>query len=149
MERKNLNRGYKKLEVWQDAMDLYALVVKHLSKVPFVHQKSAANTIDAAHSIIRNIPEDYCRKGLKEYLNFLYFALGSSGELHSACIAFQRAGIISGEVFEEIDLQHFKVENKLLKLTKSLQEKLKSGEPWSDSFLEASTIPSIQSSIPK
>ena len=135
MERKNLNRGYKKLEVWQDSVELYVLVSKHLSKLPFVHQKSASNTIDAAHSILRNIPEGYCRKGIKEYLNFLYYALGSCGELHSGCVAFRQSGIISDIVFEEIDAQHYKVENKLLKLIESLQKKLKTGE-WDDSFIQ-------------
>jgi four helix bundle protein len=148
VERRNLNRGFKKLEVWQDAIELYVLVVKHFSKLPFAHQKSASNTIDAAHSVIRNIAEGYCRKGLKEYLNFLYFALGSCGELHSACIAFQKAGLISENIFEEIDAQHYKVENKLIKLVESLQKKNKSGE-WSDSFIQSSTIPSIQSSNSK
>jgi four helix bundle protein len=133
MERKNINRGYKKLEVWNDAVALYVMVVKCLSNLPFVHQKSAANAIDAAQSVSRNIAEGYCRKGLKEYLNFLNYALGSCGELHSTYYAFHQAAVINNEVFDEIDAQHYKTENKLLKLIQSLQQKFKDGN-WEDDF---------------
>ncbi len=145
IDRKNINRGYKKLEVWGDAIQLYSLVCKHLSKVPFVHQKSVSNTIDAAHSIIRNIPEGYCRRSLKEYITFLYYALGSCGELHSALIALHGANVISEETFNEIDIVQYKVENKLIRLTESLQKKLQNGEEWSDNFIQSSTHPTIQS----
>ena len=105
MERRNINRGYKKLEVWNDAIELYVMAVKYFTKLPYIHQKSAANAIDAANSVSRNIAEGYCRKGLKEYLNFLNYALGSCGEFHSACFSFQQAAIINSEIFEEIDKQ--------------------------------------------
>ena len=84
MERKNINRGYKKLEVWNDAVALYVMVVKCLTNLPFVHQKSAANIIDAAQSVSRNIAEGYCRKGLKEYLNETYkLIFGSQPPQHT------------------------------------------------------------------
>ena len=145
IERKNINRGYKKLDVWNDSIQLYVLTFNHLSKLPFSHQKSGSNIIDAAHSIIRNIPEGYCRRSLKEYITFLYYALGSCGELHSGCVAFQKANIISAAAFEEIDEQHYKVENKLMKLVESLQRKLQNGEEWSNTFIQSSINPIIQS----
>jgi hypothetical protein len=69
MSRKNINRGFKKLRVWQDAISFYVLAYKIFSKFPFELKKVAANSIDAAHSISRNISEGYCRRSLKEYLN--------------------------------------------------------------------------------
>ena len=86
MERKNINRGFKKLRVWQDAIDLYALACRIFTDFPFEHKKVASNSIDAAHSISRNISEGYCRRSLKEYLNHLNIALGSAGEFHSCTI---------------------------------------------------------------
>jgi len=74
MDRKNINRGFKKLRVWQDAISLYVLAYKIFSKFPFEIKKVAANSIDAAHSISRNISEGYCRRSLKEYLNHLNIA---------------------------------------------------------------------------
>ena len=57
----------------------------------FELKKVAANSIDAAHSISRNISEGYCRRSLKEYLNYLNIALGSCGEFHSCYESFKQA----------------------------------------------------------
>ena len=133
MERKNLNRGFKNLRVWQDAISLYVLTYEILSGFPYDLKKIAANAIDASHSISRNIAEGYCRRGLKEYLNYLNIALGSCGEFHSCCVRFLKAKQISEEKFEKLDQLHFKVENQLIQLIKSLQRKQVDGK-WSDNF---------------
>ncbi|MBN2062535.1 MAG: four helix bundle protein [Deltaproteobacteria bacterium] len=135
MERKNINRGFKKLRVWQDAVSLYILSCKIFSNFPFGLKKVAANSIDAAHSISRNISEGYCRRSLKEYLNHLNFALGSCGDFHSCYAGFKQAGQISDNDYEKLDIIHYKVENELLKLIESLQRKQKDkDEVWEDSF---------------
>jgi four helix bundle protein len=95
--------------------------------------KISANSIDAAHSISRNISEGYCRRSLKEYLNHLNIALGSCGEFHSCYESCRQADQITKEEYEELDALHFKVENQLLKLIISLQRKQKSGK-WEDTF---------------
>ncbi len=132
-ERKNINRGYKKLRVWQDSVELYVLVAHEFSGFPFELKKIASNVIDAAHSISRNISEGYCRKGIKEYLNFLNIALASCGELHSSYYGCFQAGQISSESYEKLDTLHYKVENQLIKLIESLQTKELSGD-WESSF---------------
>jgi four helix bundle protein len=125
MDRKNINRGYKKLKVWQGAISLYVLAYKIFSKFPFELKKVAANSIDAGHSISRNISEGYCRRSLKEYLNHLNIALGSCGEFHSCCVSFKQANQITDDEYEQLDKLHYKVENALLKLIESLQKKQK------------------------
>ena len=65
MERKNVNRGFKRLKVWQDAVNLYVLPYRAFAGFPFELKKVASNSIDAAHSISRNIAEGYCRRSLK------------------------------------------------------------------------------------
>jgi four helix bundle protein len=132
-ERKNVNRGFKRLNVWKDSVSLYILAYKIFVKFPFELKKVAANSIDAAHSISRNISEGYCRKSLKEYLNHLNIALGSCGEFHSCYVSCMQADQISKEEYEELDELHYKAENQLLKLIGSLQQKQKDGQ-WEDSF---------------
>jgi hypothetical protein len=66
MDRKNINRGFKKLRVWQDAVSLYILAYKVFANFPFELKKVAANCIDASHSISRNISEGYCRRPPEE-----------------------------------------------------------------------------------
>ena len=125
--RRNINRGFKKLQVWQDAVELYVLAYKIFSNAPFELKKVASNSIDAAHSISRNIAEGYCRKSIKEYLNFLNIALASCGEFHSCYVAAKMAENISAEEFEKVDQLHYKAENGLIKLIKTLQKKQKTG----------------------
>jgi four helix bundle protein len=133
MDRKNINRGFKKLRVWQDAVSLYVLAYKLFSDFPFELKKVAANSIDAAHSISRNISEGYCRRSLKEYLNYLNIALGSSGEFHSCYESFYRANQVTRQEYESLDKLHYKVENELIKLIEALQRKQIEGE-WKDAF---------------
>lgn len=133
MSRININRGFKKLRVWQDAVSLYVLACTILTRFPFELKKLASNSIDAAHSVSRNIAEGYCRRSLKEYLNYLNYALGSCGEFHSCYVSFHQAEQISDDDFEKMDTLHFKVENALLKLIETLQKKLKDAT-WEDTF---------------
>jgi len=123
MDRRNANRAFKKLVVWNDAVDVYVLACRVLRDFPFELKKVASNAIDAAHSISRNIAEGHCRGSLNEYLNFLNYSLGSCGELHSCYVSFHRAEQISDEQYEQLDRLHYKVENGLLKLVESLRKK--------------------------
>jgi four helix bundle protein len=133
MDRKNINRGFKKLRVWQDSVSLYVLACNIFSNFPFELKKVVSNALDAVHSISRNISEGYCRRSLKEYLNHLNISLGSCGEFHSCYETFRQAGQITEEEFEKLDELHFKVENGLIKLIESLQKKQTNGI-WEDSF---------------
>jgi len=133
MERKNINRGFKKLRVWQDAIDLYVLAGGIFANFPFELKKVASNSIDAVHSISRNISEGYCRRSLKEYLNYLNIALGSAGEFHSCYLSCKKANQITAEEFEKLDQLHYKVENSLIRLVESLQKK-QAKKQWEDTF---------------
>ncbi|MGZ3523766.1 MAG: four helix bundle protein [Thermodesulfobacteriota bacterium] len=135
IERKNINRGFKKLRVWQDSVSLYIMACEIFSKLPYLIRKTASQAIDAAHSISRNIAEGYCRRSIKEYLNLLNIALGSCGEFHSCYESFKRANQISAEEYEKLDQLHYKVENGLLSLIKSLQKKHRDGD-WQEIFAE-------------
>ena len=133
IKRKNVNRGFKRLNAWKDSVLLYILACKVFAKFPFELKKISANSIDAAHSISRNISEGYCRRGLKEYLNHLNIALGSCGEFHSCYESCNQAGQITDEEYEKLDALHYKVENQLLKLIGSLQRKQKGGQ-WQETI---------------
>ncbi|MCB8964417.1 MAG: four helix bundle protein [Bacteroidales bacterium] len=123
VERKNINRGYKKLNVWNDSILLYSKTCQLLKNQPFELKRISSNAIDAAQSISRNIAEGYCRRSIKEYLKHLYIALGSSGELHSCLYSMFVAEQITEVEFNEIDILHFQVENELIQLVKSLERK--------------------------
>jgi len=133
IKRKNINRRFTKLRVWEDSISLFKLVYKTTKGFPYELSKSRNNILDAAHSVSRNIAEGYCRKNLKEYLNFLNIALGSCGELFSGIISFKEIELIDKDNFETLGELHFKTENELIGLIKSLQKKQKEGG-WEDKF---------------
>ena len=133
IRRKNINRGFTKLRVWEDSIELFKLVYKITQNFPYELSKSRNNILDASHSISRNISEGYCRKNLKEYLNFLNIALGSCGELFSGMVSFKEIDIIDEKAYEKFDELHYKVENELINLIKSLQQKQKDNS-WENQF---------------
>ncbi len=83
-KRKNINRGYMGLRVWQDAREYFRLTCVSFRGFPFEFKKLASQQIACVDSIHRNIAEGYCRRSLKEYLQFLNVALASAGESVSA-----------------------------------------------------------------
>ena len=131
--RKNINRGFTKLRVWNDGLELYKFVYEITRNFPYELSKSRNNILDSTNSILRNIAEGYCRKSLKEYLNFLNIALGSCGELLAGMISFKEINTLNINDFEKFDGMHYKVENELISLIKSLQLKQKKGD-WDDQF---------------
>ncbi len=126
--RKNRNRGYQKLIVWNDAINYYSLTCEIFRPFPFELKRVASQQIASADSVHRNIAEGYCRRSIKEYLNFLNISLGSLGESVSGFYSYRKAKQISEEQFEKLDAQAYKLENGLLKLVESLERKRDRGD---------------------
>lgn len=66
MERRNINRGYMKLTVWQDAITFYTHTVSVFRDWPYEMKRVAGQQIASVDSIHRNIAEGYCRRSLRE-----------------------------------------------------------------------------------
>ena len=133
-KRKNINRGYRKLRVWEDAIEYYVLTCKLFLNFPFELKKVASQQIASVDSIHRNIAEGYCRRTINEYLQFLNIALSSAGESVSGLHAYVAANQITNEDYERADTLAFKLENGLKRLIQSLQEK-REKQDWNDSFI--------------
>lgn len=134
-ERSNLNRGYQKLRVWQDSISLFVLILKDFKGFPFEFKKIASQQMAAADSIHRNIAEGYCRRSIREYVQFLYVALASLGETVSGIFASKAGTLISQEQFERLDSLCYKLENELIRLIKSLEKKKHKGD-WIDHMVK-------------
>ena len=132
--RKNRNRGYQKLRVWNDAVEYYRETCKVFRKFPYELGRVANQAIASSDSVHRNISEGYCRRTINDYLRFLYIALGSLGESVSGIQAYRNADQISEDEFQLLDTLAYKLENGLLKLVESLEDKKDRGE-WTDNLL--------------
>jgi four helix bundle protein len=142
-KRRNLNRGYMKLDVWQRGMDLFELAFRLAGQVSDFKLKSQFT--DAAQSVSANIAEGYGRRTLPEYLQFLYVAKGSLAEAFTRAAGLWRVKLVPAPAFEEFDTLHYEVENKLLALISSLESK-RENHTWQDTLpqFQQSTHPIIQ-----
>lgn len=132
--RKNKNRGYQKLRVWDDAIDYYSKTCDVFRRFPYELKRVAPQAMASSDSVHRNIAEGYCRRSIREYLNFLNIALGSLGESVSGLHAYRKSKQITEEEFQRLDILAYKLENGLLKLVEKLELKRESGE-WIDHLM--------------
>jgi len=131
---KNLNRGFRKLNVWREAIDLYVFEKKILDQIRGISFKIKDQVLASGFSISSNLAEGYCRRSIKEYIQFINIALGSAGENYSQMFALLKSEEISKDSFDEFDKKHYGVENKLINLAKSLARKMKTDQDWNSDY---------------
>ena len=131
---RNKNRGYQQLRVWHDASDYYVMNCRAFRAFPYELKRVASQAIASADSVHRNIAEGYCRRSIKEYINFLYIALSSLGESVSGLIACHKSEQLNEVNFKNMNTLAFKIENGLLKLVQSLEQKKEDGD-WIDTLI--------------
>ncbi len=133
-KNKNINRGFRKLEVWKEAVELYSFVKKKIKTLKELSFKTKAQIEDSALSVSSNIAEGYCRRHLKENIQFNTIALASLGENYSQVFALFNAEEIDENWFEDYDKIHYSLENKLIKLNKRSIENLMTNYDWKKNY---------------
>ena len=101
---------------------------------PFELKRITAQGMASVDSVHRNIAEGCCRRSIREYIHYLYIALGSLGESVSGSRAYYDAVQRSAESFEARDQLAFKLENGLLRLVEALERK-RDTDNWIDSLV--------------
>ena len=127
-ERRNKNRGYLKLIVWQKAMELFQLVWTIVFKEEKIDFELRSQLADAAQSVSGNISEGYGRRSISEYIQFLYYALGSMAETMMRAVGLKQTKQISDTRFQGFERLHYEVENRLLRLIEKLEQKRDQGD---------------------
>jgi len=134
VRRKNILRGFRKLEIWKLSIEYYQMVVETLSKSELIPYKVKAQIEDSALSISSNIAEGYARRSLKENLRFNEIALSSSAENCSQIHALKESSQISSAEFELLDTKLYEIENKIIRMNKILIRKMTNGEKWESDY---------------
>src|SRR6266571_6599865 len=127
-ELRNKNRGYMNLVVWQKAIQLFQRAWSAAYGQQKIDFKLRSQFADAAQSIAANIAEGYGRRSINEYIQFLYYALGSLAETMTRAIGLNSTQQMSDARFREFDTMHYEVENRLLRLIEKLEEKREAGD---------------------
>lgn len=114
-------RTHKDLDVWKDSIELVTKIYQLVSNFPKEERFGLVDqTKRAAISIPSNIAEGAARNSQKEFLQFLYIALGSIAELETQLIISKKLGFLNDEgIFEDIE----KIKSKLLGLIRYLRKK--------------------------
>lgn len=116
-------KSYKELNVWQKGIEIADKIYKLTEKFPREEKYGLASQMQrAAVSISSNIAEGFMRQYTKEYVQFIYVALGSCAELETQLIiSYKRDYILEkdlAELQEEIDHES----RMLMNMIKGLRE---------------------------
>jgi four helix bundle protein len=95
--------SHKDLDVWKDAILMAKKVYAITENVPRREEFGLAAQIrKSAVSISSNIAEGAARRGNKEFLQFLYVALGSASELDTQLEIARLVNLVPDEVASEV-----------------------------------------------
>ena len=120
MENKTI-RTHKDLEVWKESI----LLVKEIYKISYSFPKDEIYGLTlqirrSAISIPSNIAEGAARNSKKEFIQFLYIALGSVSELETQLIIAKELNYLeNSSIFDNLE----RIKYQLLGLIKYLKNK--------------------------
>lgn len=118
-------QSYKELIAWQKAMEVSILIYKLTDNFPKSEIFSLSNQLRrAAVSIPSNIAEGWARKGLGEYIQFLYIAYGSASEVETQLILSKKLNFGNNTEYEKIEFVLTEVQKLLYVLIKKLKNKI-------------------------
>lgn len=115
-------RDFEELAIFQKARDLTKKIYpitrrgEFKNDIRFVQQIRAA-----AGSVMDNIAEGFERGGNKEFINFLYIAKGSCGEVRSQLIRANDVGFLTPEEYEELYLECRKLSASIMNFIKEIK----------------------------
>ena len=96
-------KDFEELAIFQKARELSKKIYPVTNKDGFKSDYRFVQQIRAAAgSIMDNIAEGFERGGNKEFLNFLYIAKGSCGEVRSQLIRANDVGYLTEEEYNEL-----------------------------------------------
>ncbi|WP_416207896.1 four helix bundle protein [Chryseobacterium sp. YIM B08800] len=116
---------HKDLEVWQKAIALVTDIYNQTASFPKEEMYGLVSQLRrSAVSIPSNIAEGAARQSNKEYIQFLYVALGSLMELDTQLIIAKNINFISEESLIELQLKMEEIGKMLNGLIKYRKTKL-------------------------
>lgn len=117
----NEAKGFRQLTVWQKAYELTLEVYRLSKKFPKEEIYGLVSQLQrAAVSVPANIAEGYERNHRKEYLQFLFIAKGSLGEVETYLLLAKDLGYLSNSDYLTVDEKRKDTSRLLQGLIKSL-----------------------------
>ena len=108
---------------WQEARELNKNIGELIDGGRFKKSFRLINQIEgSAGSIMDNIAEGFERSGNKEFVQFLYIAKGSCGELRSQLCRAMDRNYITQKEFEDLSLHSMKISSLIQKFINYLAD---------------------------
>ena len=115
-------RDFEELAIFQKARELSKMIYPVTNREGFKSDYRFVQQIRAAAgSIMDNIAEGVERTGNKEFLNFLYIAKGSCGEVRSQLIRANDIGYLTKEEYEELYAECRKLSASIMNFIKEIK----------------------------
>lgn len=112
-------RTHKDLDVWKKAMSFVTELYKITATFPKDERYGLTSQMRrAAVSIPSNISEGAARQSNKEFIQFLYIALGSNVEIETQLNIARNLNFINDETFERMDEDQNEISRMLMGLIK-------------------------------
>ena len=115
-------KDFEELAIFQKARELSQRIYPVTNKDGFKSDFRFVQQIRAAAgSVMDNIAEGFERGGNKEFLNFLYIAKGSCGEVRSQLIRANDVGYLTKEEYNELYTECRKLSAGIMNFIKELR----------------------------
>lgn len=115
-------RDFEELAIFQKARELSAKIYPVTRRGEFKYDSRFVQQIRAAAgSIMDNIAEGFERGENKEFLNFLYIAKGSCGEVRSQLIRANDVGYLTPEDYNELYIECRKLSAGIMNFIKEIK----------------------------
>ena len=116
-------KEFEELVIFQKARELSAKIYPITKRDDFKYDSRFVQQIRAAAgSIMDNIAEGFERGGNKEFLNFLYIAKGSCGEVRSQLIRANDVGYLTQEEYNVLYADCRKLSASIMNFIKEIKE---------------------------
>lgn len=110
-------KKFEEIISWQEARELNNILGKLIAEKRFEHNYRLINQIEgAAGSIMDNIAEGFERGGNREFIQFLFIAKGSCGELRSQLYRALDRNYITHQEFDLFSVHAMKISSLIQKL---------------------------------
>ena len=107
-------KRFEDIEAWQLSRELYKVIFRHTCEGEFAKDYGLKDQIRrSTGSIMDNIAEGFERDGNREFIQFLSYSKGSSGEVKSQLYRALDSNYIDKTAFEELYNETDVIGNKL------------------------------------
>ncbi len=117
-------KTHKDLEVWRESMELVTSIYQVKKTLPDDEKFVLISQLRRSSvSIPSNITEGAARNSKKDFIKFLYYALGSASELDTQLLITKNLQLIADETYIQITVRLESISRMIIGLLRSIEKR--------------------------